>query len=107
HKPVAPAPSKPKPKPAEAKPKAVDPDDVEQLYHQARYSDVLALCAVNSSVAAQSATACVLAACHMKDPVHARLWLKSSGKRSPLAAACSAMDVNVDPPKPKDCEADP
>jgi serine/threonine-protein kinase len=95
-----------KPKQTPTKPSAVD--EIAKQFAADRFADTVATCTANPSAAAQSATPCVLAACHIHDAAHARKWLRNAGlKRAQLVASCASLKTAVEEAPKRDCGADP
>ncbi|HUJ61048.1 MAG TPA: serine/threonine-protein kinase [Kofleriaceae bacterium] len=84
-------------------------DELVRELQAGHYAEVTATCSASGALAAQNATACVLAACHVHDAAHARRWLAAAGsKRASLVAACRTAGTSLDAPAAKpDCAADP
>jgi hypothetical protein len=69
---------------------------LSKLYHQADYATIVQVCS-STTVTADIASVCVLAACQGQAPAKAKTWLSRVAKTSRDTAAARCKDLgNID-----------
>ena len=83
-------------------------DELARAVRADRPAEVVALCAGNARLAAQSLVTCALAACHVRDAARARHWIDAmpAARQDDLVAACREAGTMLEvaaprPPPPK------